>query len=204
MARFALWCLSGWPLRDVDVPRRVYAGSGGISRKGNVMVKFHIVDEATLHATPEDTAGRPKGVPETGHLSRGRRAMDSRTAVRYLTAFLSAAVAVLYLSLLFLVFDAESRPDAVVTDTTYGAYLFLAVPYLIGAVLAAMTDRRTLWILGAVLQVIVIALFAVFGVGAFEYEALSELRMEVWAAVITSAQVALLGLLSYLAITRRR
>lgn len=168
------------------------------------MVKFHIVDEATLHATPQETQERPAGRPETGHLSRRRRAMDSRTAVRYLTAILATAVAALYLILLFLVFDAESRPDAVVTDTTYGAYLLLAIPYLIGAVLAAVTDRRPLWILGAVLQVLVIALFAVFGVAVFEYEALSDLGMELWAAVITGAQVALLGLLSYLALSRRR
>ena len=134
----------------------------------------------------------------------GRR----RTTVRHLTGILSAVVAALYLALLFLVHDAESQPDAVVTDTTYGAYLFLAIPYLIGAVLAAVTDRRTLWVLGALLQVVVVVLFVVFAVGGsehdalFEYEALSDLRMEVWATVITGAQVALFGLLSYLAMTR--
>lgn len=133
-----------------------------------------------------------------------RRAMDTRTSVRYLTAILSTVVGALYVVLLFLVFDAESQPDAIVTDTTYGAYLFLAVPYLVGAVLAAVTDRLALWILGAVVQVLVIVLFVLFGVGVFEYEALSDLRMELWAAVITVAQVVLLGLLSYLAITRRR
>lgn len=133
-----------------------------------------------------------------------RRALDTRISVRYLTAILSTVVGALYLVLLFLVFDAESRPDAVVTDTTYGAYLFLAVPYLVGAVLTAVTDRLGLWILGAVVQVLVIVLFVLFGVGVFEYEALRDLRMELWAAVITVAQVVLLGLLSYLAITRRR
>ncbi|MGA8046910.1 MAG: hypothetical protein WCA30_11665 [Dermatophilaceae bacterium] len=130
--------------------------------------------------------------------------MDPRRAVRYVTALLSMAVGALYLILLFLVFKAESQPDAVVTDTTYGAYLFLAIPYLIGAVLSVASDRRTLWILGAGVQSVVIALFAVFGVGAFEYAVLSGLRMELWATVITGAQLALLGLLGYLATTRRR
>lgn len=161
----------------------------------------HIVDEG-MQATPQGPTARV-GLPD-GTEHRADSALDSRTAVRYLTAVLSMAVGALYLILLFLVFDAESQPDAVVTDTTYGAYLFLAIPYLLGAVLAVVTDRRTLWMLGAGLQVVVIALFAVFGVGAFEYQALSELRMELWATVITGAQVTLLGLLGYLAITRRR
>jgi hypothetical protein len=115
----------------------------------------------------------------------------------------SIVVGTLYLMLLVLVFDAESQPEAVVTDTTYGAYLFLSVPYLVGAVLSAVTDRRVLWVLGAGLQIAVIVLFALFGVGAFDYEALSALRMELWAAVITGAQVVLLGLLGYLALTWR-
>jgi hypothetical protein len=52
--------------------------------------------------------------------------------------------------------------------------------------------------------VLVIVLFLTFGVAAFDYEALNELRMELGAAVITGAQVILLGLLSYLAISWRR
>ena len=64
-----------------------------------------------------------------------------------------------------------------------------------------------MWAVGAIIQVSVIALFVIlgsgeFGPGVFEYEALSDLRMEVWATVITGAQVALVGLLSYLAMTR--
>lgn len=141
---------------------------------------------------------------ETEHRPAGHGVTQSRTLVRYLTAILSLGLGVLYLILLFLVFDAESQPDAVVTDTTYGAYLFLAIPYLVGAVLAALTDRLTLWVLGAVVQVLVIVLFAVFGVAAFDYEALSGLRMELWAAVITGAELILLGLLGYLAVTQWR
>ena len=137
------------------------------------------------------------------------RSVNTRTKVRYLTAILSAVVGVLYLALLLLVLEAESRPDAVVTDTTYGAYLFLAVPYVLGAVLAAVTDRPASWVLGALVQVVVIVLFVLFGVGlfgpgVFEYEALEGLRMELWAVLITGTQLILLGLLSYLAVTRPR
>ena len=59
------------------------------------------------------------------------------------------------------------------------------------------------------MQVGVIALFVlfavgVFGPGVFEYEALGRLHMPVWAGVITSAEVVLLALLSYLAVTAPR
>ncbi len=97
-------------------------------------------------------------------------------------------MAVLYLILLYLVAQAEAVPGA--TDgSTYGGYLFLAVPYLVGAGLLAAVDRRALWVVGAAAQVVDIALFLMFGVGlfgpgVFEYEALSELPMELWAAAI--------------------
>jgi hypothetical protein len=39
------------------------------------------------------------------------------------------------------------------------------------------------------------------GQGVFDYDALSGLHMELWAAVITGAEVVLLGLLWYLAFT---
>lgn len=110
----------------------------------------------------------------------------------------------LYLILLFLVADAESG----LSEDTYGAYLFLAVPYLVGAGLLATVDRRAVWIAGATIQVVVIVLFVMFGAGAFgpgqgvfDYDALSGLHMGWWAAVITGAEVVLLGLLSYLAVT---
>jgi hypothetical protein len=55
-------------------------------------------------------------------------------------------------------------------------------------------------------QIVVIVLFVIFGAGVFgpgqgvfDYDALSGLRMELWAAGITGAEVVLLGLLSYLA-----
>jgi hypothetical protein len=130
---------------------------------------------------------------------------DRRTMTRHLAAALCGIVGVLYLILLLLVADAESGAS----ENTYGAYLLLAVPYLIGAGLLLAVDRRALWIAGAAVQVAVIVLFVMFGAGVFgpgqgvfDYDALSGLHMEVWAAVITGAEAVLLGLLSYLAVTR--
>ena len=128
-----------------------------------------------------------------------------RARTRYVAAALCGVVGVLYLVLLFLVADAEAGA----AEDTYGAYLFLAVPYLVGAGLLLAVDRRSLWVLGACVQVLVIALFVMFGAGAFgpgqgvfDYEALSGLHMQVWATVITAAELVLLGLLSYLAVDR--
>jgi hypothetical protein len=129
-----------------------------------------------------------------------------RRGVRYVAAALCLSVGVLYLVLLFLVADAEAAAGG---ENTYGAYLFLSVPYLVGGVLLATLDRRSLHVVGAAIQVLVVALFVMFGVGVFgpgvfEYEALSTLHMGLWAAVITGAQIVLFGLLSYLALTTSR
>jgi hypothetical protein len=112
-------------------------------------------------------------------------------------------VGVLYLVLLVLVADAESG----LPENTYGAYLFLAVPYLAGGLLLAIHDNRLLCAVGAAAQVVVFVLFLMFAVGGehpgvFEYEALSGRHMAVWAGVITGAQVVLLGLLVFLLVDR--
>ena len=129
----------------------------------------------------------------------------SRRAARLAAAAISLGVGALYAVLLFLVADAEAGAS----ENTYGAYLLLAVPYLVGGVLLATVDRRGLWVSTAVLQVVVLVLFVLLAVGGsrpgvFEYEALSGLHMAVWAAVITGAQVVLLGLLGYLIGTSAR
>lgn len=134
-----------------------------------------------------------------------RPSTHARRSVRYVAAALSAVASVLYVVLTFLVSSEESVPGA--TDSnTYGGYLFLAIPFLAGAVLLFLADRRALLAVGAAVQVLVIILFVLFGIGVFgpgvfEYEALSALPMELWAAVVTGLQVVLFGLLSYLAVT---
>ena len=131
-----------------------------------------------------------------------RPAQARRRTIRRCTAGLAFAVALLYLVLMILVADAERS----LGENTYGAYLFLSVPYLGGAVLLARLDNRVVYLAGTVVQLGVIALFVLFGLGAFgpgvfEYEALGQLHMAVWAGVITGAEVVLVGLLAYLALT---
>jgi hypothetical protein len=138
------------------------------------------------------------------HASIVHPSVDRRKMIRHLAAALCVIVGVLYLILFFLVADAEAGAG----ENTFGAYLFLAVPYVLGASLLVAVDRRVLWAIGAAVQVVVIVLFVTFAVGSsehpgvFEYEALADLPMELWAAGITGAQVVLLALLGYLAVTR--
>lgn len=117
---------------------------------------------------------------------------------------MSAIVTLLYAILFFLVRGVEAG-EAAGTESTYGAYLFLTIAYLVSTVAYAALDRRAVWLAGAVLQVVVIGLFVGFGIGllgpgVFEYEALVEATpIGLWAGVITGLQVVLLGVLGYLA-----
>lgn len=134
-----------------------------------------------------------------------------RVVVRSVAAMLSGSIAAMYVILMATVRQAElPRFEG---DSTWGAYLLLAVPYLVGAGLLALVDRRILWVTGALIQLAVVVGFALFGIGvmgpdfeglfgsgAFGYEALVNVPIEVWAGVITGAQLGLLGLLGYLAL----
>ena len=113
-----------------------------------------------------------------------------RRTLRYAGAAICAVAAVLYLILFFTV-RADEMASGV--ETTYGAYLFLFVPYAVGALLLALVDLRLLWAVGAVIQVAVVGLYAAFGTAA-------DFSMA-WGVVLTGLQVALLALLVYLALT---
>jgi len=131
------------------------------------------------------------------------KSAGTRRTVRTVAAAMSAVVALLYVVLMLLVRNAELEPGATDT-TTYGGYLALAVAYGIGAVILFALDNRTLHLLGVGVQIAVLLLFIVFGIGllgegVFEYEAVSDLPIGLWAAVITGAQVVLLAMLGYLA-----
>jgi nitrate reductase gamma subunit len=94
------------------------------------------------------------------------------------------------------------------TDATFPAYAALAVVYLVGAVLLTAQERRWVWVTGAIVQVVVLGMFVLFGVGllgpgVFEHEALSDVPVAVWSAAITGLQLVLLGALTYLAGARR-
>lgn len=130
----------------------------------------------------------------TSSLDRPRRL--SWTAVA-----LSGVIAVLYSALFVIVRGVETGPRAAeVMDSTYGAYLFLTIAYVVSAIAYAVLDRRGVWLAGAVLQVVVIALFFMFGVGVLDYDLVVETTpIGVWAGVITGLEVVLLGVLGYLA-----
>lgn len=129
--------------------------------------------------------------------------MHHRRTIRITAAALSGFVGLLYLVLMFLVARVQFAPG--VTDNrTYAGYLVLAIAYLLGAGILFAVDRRILHILGAGVQVVVIVLFVLFGIGllgsgVFEQKAISHLPLGLWAAVITAAQISLLALLGYLA-----
>ena len=140
---------------------------------------------------------RPDPTAGTAAAERHRR------AVRYVAAVLSGGIAGCYLTLLVLVARAEAQAGA---ETTFGAYLFLAVPYVAGAVLLPTRDQRVLWAIGAVVQVAVLVLFVLFGIGVwgpglFADATLSGLHMPVWAGAVGGAEVVLLALLGHLALT---
>jgi hypothetical protein len=124
-----------------------------------------------------------------------------RRAIRFGAAALCGLTGVLYLLLFFLVREAEVG----LSENTFGAYLFLAIPYLVGAGLMLAYDLRLIWGIGAAVQVVVLVLFAMFGAGlwgpgqgVFDYAALDGLHMALWAGVIATAEVILLALFGYL------
>ena len=129
---------------------------------------------------------------------RGTNSVTTRRkSVRRVAAVVSGLVTATYLWMFFAVRAAETG----LSENTFGAYIQLTVIYLIGTILLVVMDRRWLWGVGAAVQVIVLALFATFGIAIFDYSAVADLPLTLWAGVLTSAQLALLGLLGYLAIS---
>lgn len=130
--------------------------------------------------------------------------VDSRRWLRQLAIAVSALVTGLYVVLFFVVRNVESGL-APPMDTTYGAYLFLAIAYAVSTAAYAVRPRRAVWVTGALLQVVVLGLFVVFGIGllgpgVFDYAALvAAIPVGLWAGAVTALQVVLLALLGYLA-----
>lgn len=133
--------------------------------------------------------------------------LSQRDGARALSTLVTLFIASAYGALFFLVRDKELSAGV---ETTYGAYLFLAIAYFVGVAALAVRDRRDVELLGAVVQVVVLTLFVVFAVGTldgpglFEYELLAPLHMGWWSAGIGAGQLLLLGALSWLAIGQRR
>ena len=116
-----------------------------------------------------------------------------RRRVRYLAALASVATASLYFGIglgLLKVSDAtKDAPPILIFGASAGA------AFVLGAVLLLAFDRRILWLLGALLQVVVIVM----------YVRVSEQRnppFELWGITIKALQVVILAALGYLAWTK--
>lgn len=119
-----------------------------------------------------------------------------RRHVRRVAAVLAAAVAVIYgLIAAQVVTVIDGSPGEVAqTQLVFGTSA--AVAYLIGVVVLLRFDRPVLWLIGALLQLAVIAMY-------LNVASEREPAFEVWGITIRILQVLLLGALVYLLLRRR-
>jgi hypothetical protein len=130
-------------------------------------------------------------------------AAGSRRLARYLAAAFALAVAVIYFLIgLSVVEVVTPKPGEGAIQAYFG--IPAALTFLLGAVLLMGFDKRLLWVLGTVLQVMIISMY--FGVAASR-----EPHYELWGILIRVIQVPLTFILAYLALqpaarteTRRR
>lgn len=130
-----------------------------------------------------------------GTATETRSETGRRRTIRWVAAGVSGVLAVLYAVLLSIVYAQESSGTP---ESTYGAYIFLGVAYLVGSVALALSDRQAVLVVGIAVQVAVVVLYFVFGTAA---------AVSMWWGVATVAlEIVLFGLLAYLLATvpRRR
>lgn len=115
----------------------------------------------------------------------------SRERVRYIASGLAGATAVLYFLIgLGVVRVAESSAD---TPDLFEFGAMTGGAFAFGALLLAVTDRRELWVMGALLQMVVL----------IGYVAAADMRtpaFEFWGLAIKVFQLLLLVALTYLAL----
>jgi hypothetical protein len=119
----------------------------------------------------------------------------SRRTIRYLAAAAAAAMAVIYYLIGLEILHVVDAPPEGMSLFWFGIPAGSA--FLLGAVLLVAFDRRILWILGAVLQVLV----------ALGYLAVAPDRtpaFEVWGITLRIIQVPLFAFLVYLALRSPR
>jgi uncharacterized protein len=129
-------------------------------------------------------AGSRAQVSEVEDISRRRR-------LRRIGALLCAGIAAVYL-LIGAEVVTVAEPSADAGDiTTFG--VGAAAIFLVGAVLLLTVDLRVVWALGAVLQVVVIGMYLAQGSDRTP-------SFEAWGLSLRIPQLALLGILTYLAL----
>ena len=127
-------------------------------------------------------------------MTESDEAIARRRLVRYVAAGLAAAVATVYMLIgLSVISVVQVAPGDEASMLAFG--LPAAVAFGLGAVLLLATDRRWLWMLGGVLQVLVITMYFVVAPTRVP-------SFEIWGILIRVAQVTLLIGLIYLAVTR--
>ena len=119
-----------------------------------------------------------------------------RRKVRYLAAIAAGAMATIYFLIGLGVLEAVDPASAADTGTDMFVFgLSAGAMFLLGAVLLLALDRRFLWAGGAVLQVLVFAMYLV----------VSQQRtpaFEVWGITLRIIQVPLFAALVYLSVHR--
>lgn len=128
------------------------------------------------------------------------RSGSTRRRLRLAAALVAAVVAALYVAVFFV-----QLPHIDELDNPAPVYLVLALVYAVGAALLATIDKSVLHWLGAGVQAALIGLFLWLLVGLYANDEESFiLDMAGLAIAVTACQVALLGLLPYLAVTTPR
>jgi hypothetical protein len=115
----------------------------------------------------------------------------SRHAIRLVGAAAAAAMALIYVAIglgVLQVVDPATQTESLLP---FGAAAGGA--FLLGAALLALTDRRSLWILGAIFQVGVAVMYVVVGQQRTP-------PFEIWGITLRIIQVPLFAVLVYLAV----
>lgn len=116
---------------------------------------------------------------------------SSRTAVRYALAAVTALLGVAYaLIALKVVHVADVTVGETVPYVMMGA---AAAAFFLGSVLLVLSDRRIVYLLGAAVQVVVLA-------GYFAVSPSRDPHFEAWGLTMKVVQVVVLGVLLYLAL----
>lgn len=115
----------------------------------------------------------------------------NRRTLRYAAAGIATAMALIYLLIGFEVVE-------VVTDQPVGSSIFgfgvgAALLFLVTAAVIVLVDRRVVWAIGAVLQVLIAIMY-------FAVAPTRDPNFEIWGITLRVLQLGLFGALMYLAL----
>jgi hypothetical protein len=116
----------------------------------------------------------------------------TRTSVRYAAAALAATMAGIYYLIALGVLEVVDTSAAGAGTDMFAFGMMAGSGFLLGAILLAFFDRRILWILGAVLQVLVFSMY-------LAVSSTREPAFELWGIALRVLQVPLFAALVYLA-----